>query len=381
MIPLAIPDLQGNEATYLQECISSTFVSSVGPFVDRFESMVAKAAGADFAVATSSGTTGLHAGLVAVGVTRDDLVIAPAFTFIATGNAIDMAGASPWLFDISQDSWTLDPELLESKLDTETEKRDGEIFHCDSGRRVAAIMPVHVLGMSSDIDAIAAIADAHGLPLVVDAAAALGATYKGRAIAEEGAALSVFSFNGNKTVTCGGGGAIVGNDKELMNLVRHLTTTARVGRDYHHDRVGYNYRMTNLQAAVGCAQMERLDELVAAKRSIARRYSAELVAQPGVKAFPEPQWGESACWMSGIIVDPALYGPLSELREKLRADGVDARPFWKPLHLQPAFESTPRTAMPFSDAVWESILTLPCSSALTTSDQDHVIAQMREVLS
>jgi perosamine synthetase len=380
IIPLSVPNLEGNEAVYLQECISSTFVSSVGPFVDQFESLVASASGADYAVATSSGTTGLHAALVAVGVGRDDLVITPTFTFIATANAIDMAGATPWLFDVTSENWTLDPDLMARMLDTETDDRDGKVIHRKTGRRVAAIMPVHVLGMPTDIDAIEAIATSRRLPIVVDAAAALGATYKGRPIAQKGASLSVFSFNGNKTVTCGGGGAIVGNNAELIDLVRHLTTTARVGADYHHDRVGYNYRMTNLQAAVGCAQMERLDQFVEAKRRIAKGYDDALVSPPAVTAFPSPEWAESACWISGIVLDKKACDAPSDIREKLRVLGVDARPFWKPLHLQPPYSGSPRTATPVSDGLWDSILTLPCSSGLSPSDQDFVIARVRETL-
>jgi hypothetical protein len=258
MIPLAVPNLAGNEARYLQDCVATNFVSSVGPFVRRFEEMVAAATGAADAVAVSSGTVGLHLALVTAGVGRDDLVILPALTFIASANAIAHCGATPWLLDVSAESWTLDPAALDRTLAAETERRGGRLLHRASGRRVAAVMPVHTLGHPADMDAIAAIAAHHRLAVIADGAAALGATYKGRRPAELGAALTVLSFNGNKTVTAGGGGAVIGTDAGLLGIARHLSTTARVGEAYEHDRVGYNYRMTSLQAAVGCAQMEQL---------------------------------------------------------------------------------------------------------------------------
>lgn len=380
MIPLAVPNLTGNEARYLQECVESTFVSSVGPFVDRFEEMVAAAAGTPAkAVATSAGTTGLHAALVAVGVEPGDLVIQPAFTFVASANAVAHCGASPWLLDVAPGSWTLDPDLLDRVLTEETEQVDGICRHRGTGRRVAAVLPVHVLGCPADMDAIVSVARSHGLKVVADAAAALGSRYRGRRIGQCGADLSVVSFNGNKTVTAGGGGAVVGTDSELLGLVRHLTTTARVGADYLHDRVGFNYRMTNLQAAVGCAQLERLDEFVAAKRRIRAAYDGALAGLPGVRLFPVPDWAQSECWFSGFVWDRPAEA-VAELRARLRGAGVDARPFWRPMHLQPAFAEAPATPMPVTDGLWERIVTLPCSSGLTGHEMGRVIDTVTEAL-
>lgn len=373
MIPLAIPQMTGRESAYLQACVEDNFVSSVGPFVDRFEAAVAEAAGTERAVATSAGTTGLHAALTAVGVGRDDLVVLPSFTFIASANAIAQCGAIPWLLDIDPDSWTLDPGALESALAQETERRGEAVIHRPTGRRVAALMPVYTLGCPADMDPIAGIARACGLPVVADAAAALGARYKGRESGALGADLSVYSFNGNKTVTAGGGGAVAGRDGALIDLVRHLTTTARSGADYTHDRPGFNYRMTNLQAAVGCAQMESLAPFVAAKRRIAARYRSALAGRNGLEAFPQPDWAESADWFAGVLVPVEAVGALPGLRDGLRADGIDARPFWKPMHLQPPYADAPRRDTPVSDALWPRILTLPCSTALTEAEQEHVI--------
>ena len=378
MIPLAVPNLAGKEADYLKECIETTFVSSVGPFVTRFEEMVARASGTDHAVATSAGTTGLHAALVAVGVERDDLVVMPSFTFIATANAVAHCGATPWLFDVAAESWTIDPLLLATELATTTGRKDGRLVHKDTGRTVAAIMPVFTLGMPADMDPILAVAREHDLPVVVDAAAALGATYKGRQVANLGADLTVFSFNGNKTVTAGGGGAVAGADSALVQLVRHLSTTARVGNDYHHDRVGFNYRMTNIAAAVGCAQMERLDEFIEAKRRVQSAYNQAFGKLPGVGVFPVPAWAEGVCWLSGITLADAVSA--ATLRDRLREGGVDARPFWKPIHLQPPFADSPMTRQPVTDDIWSRIVTLPCSTGVTDAEVSHVIEIVRSAL-
>jgi perosamine synthetase len=378
MIPLCVPNLAGNEAKYLAECIETTFVSSVGPFVTRFEQMVATAAGTGHAVATSSGTTALHAGLLTVGVRPGDLVICPSLTFIASANAISHCGATPWLFDVDSYSWTLDPALLAEELARETLISNGERIHRASGRRVSAVVPVFTLGIPADMDPILAVARENGLAVVVDGAAALGARYRGRASGDLGADLTMYSFNGNKTVTAGGGGAIAGADPELVRAFRHLTTTARVGAEYDHDIVGYNYRMTNLQAAVGCAQMEKLDEFVAAKRRISATYNDAFRAINGFGAFPSPEWAESPAWFSGFVFETDDGKSRSaELRAALREAGIDARPFWKPMHQQPPYRDAPRTVMPVSDNLWERIVTLPCSTHLTEEDQSKVIDEVR----
>ncbi|WP_420349579.1 DegT/DnrJ/EryC1/StrS family aminotransferase [Pelagibius sp.] len=377
MIPIAIPHLVGREGQYLQECVHSGFVSSVGPFVSRFEAMVADAAGASRAVATSAGTTGLHAALVAVGVGRDDLVILPSLTFIASANAIAHTGAGPWLLDVDEATWSLDPALLEHALDQLTTPADKGPVHKETGRRVGAIMPVFCLGLPADMDPIVRIARRFGIPIVVDGAASLGATYRRRPVCQLGADLTVFSFNGNKTVTAGGGGAVAGHNEDLCQLVQHLTTTARIGAEYEHDRVGFNYRMTNLQAAVGCAQLENLGAFLARKRCIRQRYNAAFGQLAAVRPFPAPSWAESACWFSGFILEK---GDPDSLRAALRAAGIDARPFWKPIHLQKPYKDAPRTTQPRSEGVWRRIITLPCSTGISDEELDFVITSAKEAL-
>jgi perosamine synthetase len=378
VIPLAVPNLTGRESQYLEQCIQTTFVSSVGPFVRRFEQMVAQAAGSAEAIATSAGTTGLHVALVAAGVRPNDLVILPSFTFIASANAIAHCGAMPWLFDVTQESWTLDPKLLAQHLKADTQRKDGELIHKATGRRVAAVLPVYTLGMPADMDAIVPIAREFGLPVVADGAAVLGATYKGRLPGKVGADLTMYSFNGNKTVTAGGGGAVAGDDAALLQLVRHLTTTARVGDDYHHDRVGFNYRLTNIAAAVGCAQMERLDEFVAIKRRIDERYRRAFASVAGVTLFPTPEWAQGASWFTGFSLPDA--DSCAALRSQLRAREIDARPFWKPVHMQPPYALSPATEQRVSSAIWSRIVTLPCSTGLTDSEQEYVISSVLELL-
>ena len=379
MIHLAIPDLSGNEAKYLQECIETTFVSSVGPFVTRLEEMMSDAVGATYAVASSSGTTGLHLALTAIGVQPNDLVVLPSFTFIASANAISHCGASPWLVDVANESWTLDPHLLEKALAKNTRQTENGLIHIPTGKRVAAIMPVYTLGMPAHMEPIKKIADQYELPVVADAAAAVGAEYDGTKIGGL-ADISVFSFNGNKTITAGGGGMLVGNSKEMLDLARHLSTTARRGSDYDHDMVGFNYRMTNIQAAVGCAQMERLEGLLTAKRRIDMTYRQQLENIQGISFFPSPAWDKSACWFTGISIESHELPSVPDLCKRLKEKGISARTFWKPVHLQKPYVTCPRTQMVISDQIWDKILTLPCSTHLSESEQETVIAALESIL-
>lgn len=380
MIPLAVPNLTGNERTYLNQCIDTTFVSSVGEFVNKFELMVRESSGAGYSVATSSGTTALHLALVGCGVKRDELVIIPSFTFIATANAVSHCGAIPWLMDVKSESWTMDADMLEKELSEKTEKIGGNVIHKETGRRVAAIMPVYTLGTPADMDKIMAVAGLYSLPVVADAAAALGSFYKGIDIGGI-ADITVFSFNGNKTVTSGGGGMVVGNNEQQIRRIRHISTTARVGTDYDHDEVGYNYRMTNIQAAVGCAQMERLDEFVAAKRRIRDYYDNAFKSIRGISKFPRPAWAESACWFSGIVLEDQALPSVKELCTVLKENGIEGRTFWKPVHLQQPYEHVIRPiSLDYTQNLWNRIMTLPCSTNITEQELEHVVRTVKTIL-
>lgn len=373
MISLAIPNIGDAEGRYLQSCIDDNFVSSVGPFVTRFETMVAAATGAPGAVATSAGTTGLHVALHALGVGHGDVVICPSFTFIASANAISHCGATPWLFDIDAD-WLLDLDQVERVLEAETQRDGDRLIRVADGARVAAILPVYTLGNIPDLDRLKALGERFGLPVVADAAAALGATRAGRTFGDA-VDLSVISFNGNKVVTAGGGGAVVGPAVERLKRIRHLTATARVSADYSHDEVGFNYRMTNLQAAVGCGQMERLDAFVERKRAIRERYAEAFADLPGQTPFPLVDGGSA--WFSGMALEREVWPRVATLVTALAERGVEARPFWKPVHLQTPYAKAMCADLGRSIDVWDRILTLPCSTGLSEADQDRVIDAVR----
>ena len=380
MIPLAVPNLTGNERKYLNKCIDTTFVSSVGEFVNRIEEMTAKLCGAKYGVATSSGTTGLHLALTGCGVKRDELVIIPTVTFIATANAVAHCGAVPWLLDISADSWNLDISQLEKELKENTVWEDEIVVHKKTGRRIAAIMPVYTLGNVPDMDKINKIARDFRLPVIADAAASIGAEYKSKKIGEL-ADLTVISFNGNKTVTAGGGGMIVGNDEKLMKKLKHLSTTARVTAEYDHDMVGFNYRMTNVQAAIGCAQLERAEEFVEKKRAIRKFYNKAFADVERVSLFPIPDEVESGCWFSGIVLNQGNLQEVRRICQGLRESGIEARSFWKPVHLQkPYCNALQAGSLKVSSGLWEKILTLPCSTNITEKELKYVAATVKEIL-
>lgn len=381
MIPMAIPNLTGNEKKYLDNCIDTTFVSSVGEYVNRFEKMVAESTGSNDAVATSCGTTGLHAALTAIGVKHNELVIIPSFTFIASANAIHCCGAEPWLMEVNEKNWCLDPDLVKSEIENNCIRNDdGSVIHKPTGKRVAAIMPVYTLGNIPDMTAFGEISKTYGLPLIVDAACAIGAEYKGEPLGRL-ADLSVLSFNGNKTITCGGGGAVVGSNDEMLNHVRHLTTTARVWPDYDFDEAGFNYRMTNIQAGVGVAQMERLSEFVSAKRKVREYYCREFsdFSSKGITTFPTTDG--SACWFSGIVMpECSLLEDSKNVCAQLKEQGIEARPFWKPIHLQKPYENSPKTETRFTDSLWQRIITLPCSTNISDEDLNVVKEAVEKVL-
>lgn len=379
MIPLSVPNLTGNEKKYLDECIDTTFVSSVGQFVTRFEEMTAEISGADYAVATSSGTTALHTALMSVGVEAGDIVLIPSYTFIATANAVAHCGAEPWCLDIEEESWTMSAAVLEDELEKKTETIDGKLYHKLKKRRVAAVMPVFTLGNPADMSGIKRIADRYGLPVIVDAAAAIGTTYGQEAPAEWADAI-VYSFNGNKTITCGGGGAVISNNEVVMRRARHLSTTARVGSEYDFDEVGYNYRMTNIQAAVGCAQLERTEEFIARKRYIREYYRQHLCDVEGISFFPESPWGKSTCWFSGIVIGDDMGIGVREICSRLKDEGIESRTFWKPVHLQQPYQSVDCSSMKITDKIWDSIVTLPCSTGITEEELETTVNAVKKVL-
>ncbi|WP_429911431.1 aminotransferase class I/II-fold pyridoxal phosphate-dependent enzyme [Glycocaulis sp.] len=379
-IPLAIPNIGAGEAKNLQACVDTNFVSSVGPFVTEFEERVAALSGSAAGVAMGAGTQALHIALRAADIGPGDLVILPSFTFIASANAVSHSGATPWLMDIDSASWTLDPETVRTALKAHTEMRGGTLRHKASGMRVAAMMPVYTLGTPADMDALGSIASEYGLVIIADAAAAIGVDYRGQPIGPK-AHMTCYSFNGNKTITCGGGGMVVGDDPMLMKRVRHLSTTARVSPNYEHDMVGYNYRMTNVQAAIGCAQLDRLNDFLAVKRRIRARYNDAFSGRAGLSVFPQPEDRESACWFSGLVLEDDALPPVNDVCARLKEHNIEARPFWMPVHMQAPYAQAIKEACPITEGVWQRILTLPCSTSLSPADQERVITAVEAALS
>jgi len=376
-IPLSEPSLRGNEWNYLKECLDTNWVSYAGPFVDRFERELAAKVGAKYAVATASGTAALHICLLLAGVGHDDEVVMPAVTFVAPANAVRYCGAWPALIDISPNDWQLDVARLEQFLANGCERRGGRLINKATGRQVAALLPVHLLGGMCDVDRVAELATRYDLPLIEDAAECLGTAYKSRPIAAPCPAyrgpmrLVITSFNGNKIITTGGGGTIFTEDPGLAAHARHLTTTAKADKiEFFHDEVGYNYRLTNIAAALGVAQLEKLDEYVEIKRGIAARYAELLKNNPHIKAHPEPQHCRSTFWMYSVMLDRVARPVI----DSLNREGVMSRPIWIPIHKLPvfsgkAFQSNVTTA----EALYRCGLSLPCGVEITETQVGRVL--------
>lgn len=378
-IPLCVPEIRGNEWTYVKECLDTGWVSSVGAYVDRFEKMFAERVETRFAVATANGTSALHTALIVAGVQPDDEVLVSAMTFIAPANAIRYAGAWPVFVDADRDYWQMDVAKVAEFLENGCLWQDGRLTNRQTGRRVKAIVPVHILGHPVDLEPLLALARKYALVVIEDATESLGASYRGRAVGQFGD-LACFSFNGNKMLTTGGGGMLVTNREDLARRAKHLTTQAKADPiEYIHDAIGYNYRLTNMQAAMGCAQLEQLNEYVTIKRGLATAYAEGLREVPGLTVMKEASWASSAFWMYTVLVDPATYGSTSrQLLSKLEARKIQTRPLWQPLQDSPAHAGSQVVGGEVAQALFENALSLPCSVGLKAEDQQRVIAAIRE---
>jgi perosamine synthetase len=380
-IPLMVPEIRGNEWKYVKECLDTNWVSSVGSYVDRFEKMAAERAGTKYATATVNGTAALHIALILAGVQADDEVLVSSLTFIAPANAIRYIGAWPIFIDAEPQYWQIDPAGVVDFLE-EGCRWDGHVLrNRRTGRRVSAILPVHILGHPADLDPILEVAAKYSLSVIEDATEGLGARYRGRSVGGIGHA-GCFSFNGNKIITTGGGGMIVTNDAEWAVRAKYLTTQAKDDPiEYVHDAVGYNYRLTNLLAAVGCAQMEQLETFVEAKRQVARRYQESLASLPGILLPEEAPWAFSTFWMYTLLIDERQsHIDSREFLRKLASCKIQARPLWQPLHRSRAHSPSGRPICPNSDSLYSKAISLPCSVGLIRSAQDRVIEIVASLL-
>jgi len=359
-IPLHAPVMGEQEKHYVARAIDSTFVSSVGAFVTEFEQHVAEFTGASFAVATVNGTAALHAALRVAGVGPGDLVLTQSLSFVATANAIRYCGAEPVFLDVEPDTLGLSPDRLAQWLDHHAQRRDGGVVERASGRPVRACVPVHTLGHPARVDAIGALCASWGLALIEDAAEGLGSYREGRHVGTFGQ-LGVFSFNGNKIITTGGGGMIVTDDEALAKQARHLTTTAKKPHPwaYEHDELGFNYRLPNLNAAFGVAQMERLPDLLVSKRALAAAY-LNWGAEQGTSVVAEPSGACSNYWLNALRFENATER--DRFLQETNQAGVMTRPLWTPMHQLPMYQACRRGDMPITDGLADTLVHVPSSA-------------------
>jgi len=373
-IPLCIPEIRGKEWEYVKQCLDTNFVSSVGPFVDRFERELATYTGAKFGVATSTGTAALHIALLVTGIQPDDEVLVSTLTFIAPVNAIRYVGAWPVFIDAEPDYWQMDPQKVVDFLEKECSWKDNELRNKLTGRRIKAIMPVHLLGHPVDMDPILDAAHKFNLIVIEDATESLGAKYKDRMVGHLGD-IACFSFNGNKIITTGGGGMIVTDNEVWARKAKYLTTQAKDDSiEFIHGTIGYNYRLTNIQAAMGCAQLEVLNEYIEAKRRIAKNYSKVFQEIPGLASMREAPWANSIYWMYTLLVDEKTYGMDSRaLMRRLGACKIQTRPLWQPAHRSPAHAGCQSFNCDTAERLNRVALSLPCSVGLTSSQFEMVV--------
>jgi dTDP-4-amino-4,6-dideoxygalactose transaminase len=366
-IYLSPPHVTGREAELVADAIASNWIAPLGPHVDAFEAELAAVAGVEHAVALSSGTAALHLALVVLGIGAGDEVACSGFTFAASANAVTYSGATPFFVDATAETWTIDADLLDRAIASRR----------DAGAAVRAVVAVDLYGQCCDYDALQEVCTRHDVVLVQDAAESLGATYRGAPAGGQGA-LAAFSFNGNKIITTSGGGMLVSANRDWVEHARKLSTQAREPvPHYEHVEIGFNYRMSNLLAALGRAQLESLPERVATRRQIRDRYVELLGDVPGLSFMPEAAYGTTNAWLTCILIDPVAFGADREtVRLALEAEDIEARPLWKPMHLQPIFASHHAFGGDVSGRVFERGLCLPSGSSLSDEDQDRVVATL-----
>ena len=359
------PEFRGNEWRYLRECLDSGWVSSAGAYVDRFEQMLAAATQAKHAIVVVNGTAALHVCLLLAGVQRGDEVLVPTLTFIATANAISYVGAVPHFVDSEERTLGVDAGKLEAHLQRVAQVHDGVCRNRSTGAAIRALVPMHTFGHPVDLDSLALLCDKWCLRLIEDAAESLGSLYKGRHTGTYGLA-GALSFNGNKVVTSGGGGAILTNDAALAARARHLTTTARTPHQwsFNHDQVGYNYRLPNINAALGCAQLERLPDMLARKRRLAERYVQAFKDVDGARIAVEPPGTRSNYWLVALLLSRAELELRDTVLRVLNENGLQARPVWTLMHRLPMYESCPRMELSGAESLDARIVNLPSSPAL-----------------
>lgn len=365
IISLHEPRINGNEWGYIKECLDSGWVSSVGKFVDRFEDDLASYTGARQAIAVVNGTAALHICLLLAGVIRGDEVLVPSLTFIATANAVSYCGAIPHFIDSEERTLGVDPVALSAWLEEIAELRPDGCYNRQTGRRIKAMVPMHTFGHPVDIDPLLELCQRFHVELIEDTAESLGSFYKGRHTGTFGR-LSALSFNGNKTITTGGGGAILTNDEDLGKLAKHITTTAKVPHrwEFNHDMIGFNYRMPNINAALGCAQLEQLPEFLAAKRTLAECYRKAFACIDGIRFFTEPEFARSNYWLNTLLLNEESAGDRDALLTLTNDMGIMTRPLWTLMHKLHMFADCPKMELAVSESLGRRLINIPSSAKL-----------------
>lgn len=364
-VALHEPEFSDDDVKLVTDCVKSGWVSSVGEYVDRFEQEVANLCGVRYGVAVVNGTAALEVALRVAGVSRGDEVLMSSLTFVATANAAHHLGATPHFVDAEFETLGLDPIALRLHLEKIAEVRDGTCYNKQTDRRMSAIIPMHVFGHPVKMNKIVEIASEFGLVIVEDAAEALGSSYNGKACGGLGL-LGALSFNGNKILTTGGGGAIVTNDEGLARRAKHLTTTAKTSHSwaFFHDEIGYNYRMPNLNAALGLAQLAQLDNRLSQKRRLAQAYIDVFANHPDLQVFAEPEGTCSNYWLNTLVLAHHASGSRDTVLQVLNGAGLMARPVWEPLHTLPIYAHAPRSALPVTADLAARIVNVPSSAHL-----------------
>lgn len=364
-VSLHEPSLGGNEWAYVKDCLDSTWVSYLGPYVDRFESMLADFTGVKQVVAVVNGTAALHMALKLAGVEPGDEILVPALTFVATANAVTYCGAIPHFVDSEERTLGLDPYKMKDYIKDIAQVNSDCCRNKFSGRRIKAVIPMHVFGHPVDLDPLTEVCQAYKIEMVEDAAESLGSCYKGRHTGNWGK-LSILSFNGNKTITTGGGGAIITNDERLGKLAQHLTSTAKVPHrwEYRHDAIGYNYRLPNINAALGCAQMEQLPKFLERKRRLAARYQSAFQGIGGVRFFTEPLFAKSNYWLNVLLLDEAFNAERDTVLAKTNDQGIMTRPAWTLMNQLPMFKDCPAMDLDCAGNLSMRLINIPSSSFL-----------------
>jgi perosamine synthetase len=367
-VELHEPRFGARERELVLDCIDTGWVSTAGKYVGQFEQMVASATGVRHAIAIVNGTAALHAALLLEGVKPNDEVILPSITFVATANAVSHTGAVPHFVDSTWETLGLDAAALERHLQEIATSRGGETVNRQTGRTIRAIVPVHIFGHPVDMAPLLVVAARYGLAVVEDATESLGSTWQGRACGSFGHS-SVLSFNGNKIITTGGGGMILTEDDDYARRARHFTTTAKKQHawSFDHDEVGYNYRLPNINAALGCAQMEQLPAFLANKRRLAGRYLDIFKGVAGVRIFREPEGARGNYWLNTLVLDGEFAGERDRLLGELHAHGVRSRPLWTPMHLLPMYRDCPRAGLAVAEDMHARCINLPSSPFLAAS--------------